>query len=305
MNIDTLRHFVSACECGTLTAVAAKAHLSRQAVSQGIRALEDECGAPLLRRGRGGVAPTEAGESLLPHARAILARHDAALAELRRHPMTQRLRIGFGQMTRMAWQWDLEEAYARAGGPALSLRLDTPDALFASLISRGLDAVVSNAPFSQKGYLRIPVLRRPSYVLVRRDVVPGGAEGIRPESLRGRTLLLHPNNPSYNRRLRRFFQDAGCALSYRYSVSPEITVILQEIRHDPACVYATSGLYSRLVSLPDDLLLAPLLNSGSRAAPSKDIFVRFRADHPDAAGIRRFAKWLSLHVQDSPKGDAP
>jgi DNA-binding transcriptional LysR family regulator len=69
---DRLHHFLLVVEAGTFTAAARRAHLSQPALSASIKALEEDLGARLLHRGRGGARPTDAGEALLPHARRAL-----------------------------------------------------------------------------------------------------------------------------------------------------------------------------------------------------------------------------------------
>src|SRR5262249_13978430 len=64
-----LRHVA---EAGSITHGAERAHLALAAASTRIRAMEDVLGVPLLTRGRQGVTPTQAGRTLLQHARAIL-----------------------------------------------------------------------------------------------------------------------------------------------------------------------------------------------------------------------------------------
>jgi molybdate transport repressor ModE-like protein len=68
-DLSLFRHVV---EAGSITHGAERAHLALAAASTRIRAMEDVLGAPLLTRSRQGVTPTQAGRTLLQHARAIL-----------------------------------------------------------------------------------------------------------------------------------------------------------------------------------------------------------------------------------------
>src|SRR5712672_4131746 len=68
-DLSLFRHVV---EAGSITAGAARANLALAAASTRIRNMEEALGAALLVRGRQGVAPTQAGRTLLQHARAIL-----------------------------------------------------------------------------------------------------------------------------------------------------------------------------------------------------------------------------------------
>ncbi len=68
-DLSLFRHVVDA---GSITHGAERAHLALAAASTRIRNLEDVLGAPLLTRSRQGVTPTQAGRTLLQHARTIL-----------------------------------------------------------------------------------------------------------------------------------------------------------------------------------------------------------------------------------------
>jgi DNA-binding transcriptional LysR family regulator len=68
-----LRLFRDVVEAGTITRGAERSALALAAASTRLKAMEDVVGAPLLTRGRQGVSLTEAGTTLLKHARLILA----------------------------------------------------------------------------------------------------------------------------------------------------------------------------------------------------------------------------------------
>ena len=69
VDLNLFRHVV---EAGSITAGAERANLALAAASTRIRHMEQALGAALLVRGRQGVAPTQAGRTLLQHARGIL-----------------------------------------------------------------------------------------------------------------------------------------------------------------------------------------------------------------------------------------
>jgi DNA-binding transcriptional LysR family regulator len=72
-DLSLFRHVV---EAGSITHGAERANLALAAASTRIRKMELGFGAALLVRGRAGVTPTQAGRTLLQHARAILAQTD-------------------------------------------------------------------------------------------------------------------------------------------------------------------------------------------------------------------------------------
>jgi len=77
-----LRHlatFVAVAEEGSFTRASDRLHVVQSAVSAGIKTLERELGAPLFARSTHRVELTDAGQALLPEARATLAAANAAL----------------------------------------------------------------------------------------------------------------------------------------------------------------------------------------------------------------------------------
>lgn len=96
--LEMLRYFLLACEERSMTGAAKRARLTQPAISAAVARLERELGAELLRRERGGVSPTAAGEALIPRARAALAAvEDARRAvEEVRDVRAGRVRIGGG-----------------------------------------------------------------------------------------------------------------------------------------------------------------------------------------------------------------
>jgi DNA-binding transcriptional LysR family regulator len=72
MNLDRLEVFVKILDAGSMSAAARALHLTQPALSHAIKLLEEELGvAVFARRGRT-LAPTPAGRSLEPRARAVL-----------------------------------------------------------------------------------------------------------------------------------------------------------------------------------------------------------------------------------------
>lgn len=73
-SLRQLTYFICVAERGTVAAAADELHISAAAVSDAIRDLERELGAPLFLRAKGhGVVLTPIGAEILPRARALLA----------------------------------------------------------------------------------------------------------------------------------------------------------------------------------------------------------------------------------------
>ena len=97
LELRHLRCFVAVAEHGQVSAAAEALCLAQPAVSQTIRQLERELGVELFRRHPRGVALTQAGEQLLPKARAALTSSQEAFDTARAHAREQhrQLIVGF------------------------------------------------------------------------------------------------------------------------------------------------------------------------------------------------------------------
>ena len=76
LDLTTLRLFVAVCASGNMARAGEQENIVASAISKRLAVLEDTVGAKLLERRRHGVAPTAAGETLLEHARSMLATTD-------------------------------------------------------------------------------------------------------------------------------------------------------------------------------------------------------------------------------------
>src|SRR5256714_2094695 len=79
VDLSLFRHVV---EAGSITHGAERAHLALAAASTRVRQMEEALGTALLMRGRAGVTPTQAGRTLLQHARTILAQAERLREDL-------------------------------------------------------------------------------------------------------------------------------------------------------------------------------------------------------------------------------
>lgn len=96
MDIQRLEHFVKVAEVGSLSKAAIALRMSQSALSRQIMELEDSVRQRLLLRTGRGVEPTQAGNVLLSHARAILSMADQARQEMADLDVAPRGRVSLG-----------------------------------------------------------------------------------------------------------------------------------------------------------------------------------------------------------------
>jgi len=73
MTLRQMEYFLAVVEEGSFSRAAIRLNVTQPALSQQVKALEDDLGTPLVERLRRGVRITAAGRAYLPHARATLA----------------------------------------------------------------------------------------------------------------------------------------------------------------------------------------------------------------------------------------
>lgn len=96
MNLEQLRSFVEVARFGNFTRAAEELYLAQPSLSRQIAALEQDLGAELFHRARGGSTLTAAGESLLPLARRMLADAESVRRELAELAGLERGRVRLG-----------------------------------------------------------------------------------------------------------------------------------------------------------------------------------------------------------------
>ena len=82
IDIVTLRLFIAVCEEGNIARAAEREAIVASAVSRRIAAVEEDVGTALLVRGRRGIKPTAAGETMLRQAREVLRAMERLTTEL-------------------------------------------------------------------------------------------------------------------------------------------------------------------------------------------------------------------------------
>ncbi len=84
MDTHALSAFIEVADTGSFSRAGERLHLSQPAISKRIAALEDALGQPLFDRVGRRIDLTDAGRTLLPHARRVLAELEDARRALSR-----------------------------------------------------------------------------------------------------------------------------------------------------------------------------------------------------------------------------
>lgn len=149
VDLRQLRYFVAVAEAGSLTRAAGELHIAQQSLSEQIRALEGQLGAPLFERSSRGVRLTDVGTVLLREARPLLAQAERALEATHRAARGEggTLRVGFLSSVANYMLPPVVRAF-RERHPEVTLHVE--DVLIAALVEKlrtgELDAGLSRPP---------------------------------------------------------------------------------------------------------------------------------------------------------------
>jgi len=250
---------------GSLAAAAEVLNYTPSAVSQQIAALEREAGATLLERRARGVVLTEAGQTLVAHADAVIAELEAAEVALRELADLRRGRLRMASFA-TAGATVLPRAVgvfrARHPGIELSVGQANPGESLAMLREGRLDLAltVDLDPAPAEGVEVIPLFDDPVQLAVHRDHPLATAAEFRLEDLAGETWIDVPRLTSGGRVLVRTCERAGFVPRVEFE-SDDYTVIQELV-----------GVGAGLALLPDlahcppheAVVLRPLGSDGPR-----------------------------------------
>ena len=128
MELRHLRYFLAVADAAHFTRAAQKLWVSQPTLSQQIKQLEEELGAPLFHRGAGGVQLTAAGEKFRPYAERVLHEMEEAVAALGHDEAAPGESLHIGALEGVA-DYLLPAVVARAVAESkLEIRVSTADA---------------------------------------------------------------------------------------------------------------------------------------------------------------------------------
>lgn len=197
MQLQQLRYFTAVADTRHFTRAAEREHVAQPSLSQQIRSLERELGAELFHRARGHITLTDAGETLLPFARRILADAETARREVQEVARLRRGRLRLGAPPSLCASLvpDVLRAFHTAyPGVELLVTEDGSQDLVRALADGALDLALVITPLPvQAPALATSDLLREELVVVSapdRPAPVGRRTRIRVEDLRGRPLAM-------------------------------------------------------------------------------------------------------------------
>ncbi len=272
MELRDLRSFVAVAQHRNFSRAAGALHVSQPALSEQIRKLEDELGAPLFERTSRGARLTDAGEALLPQARAVLAQADVAVESVRTvaHGVAGTLTLGFIDSAALAILPPLIRGFSeRYPGVKLRLReLGTRQQIEA--LERGeIDVGIVRGPVWNAGLAGRRIATEPLFVALPAGHRLAGESAVHLGALREDGFITYPPERGaalYEETLR---------LCHTAGFEPRIVQVASEI--STICAMVAAGLGVAVVP-------------ASARAIALDGVVYRATDDPRAA-LERWAVW--------------
>jgi DNA-binding transcriptional LysR family regulator len=219
MELRQLRYFVAVAEELHFRRAAERLLISTPTLSQQVKAVEAEIGAPLLVRHSSGVTLTAAGDVLLREGRELLAAADKVLSHTRKAAGVTEpaLRLGLLNGVPPALPARIEAAVAARGAELVMTGGTTADQV--RLLAAGqTDLALLRAPVTlPKGLRQAPAAREELGILLSEHNLLAAKDAIPPEALAGRELIMFPRelSPGFHDEMVRALRDRGadCVLS--------------------------------------------------------------------------------------------
>ena len=200
---------------GSFSAAAEALSFTQSAVSQQIAALEREAGAVLVERSARGVRLTDAGEAVVRHAEAIMARLAEAEAELEAIAGLRggRLRMAaFESAGASLMPLAIAEFRGRHPAVELSLSLSEPEDCIPHLRAGELDLAIvfaSAVKHADDGIERVHLVEDPMYLVLPRDHPLASRRRVRLADLAGEAWIGGQPDCECNRLMSRACAAAG------------------------------------------------------------------------------------------------
>ncbi|WP_030256406.1 LysR family transcriptional regulator [Streptomyces violens] len=292
MQLQQLRYFAAVADTRHFTRAAEQEHVAQPSLSQQIRSLERELGAELFHRARGHITLTDAGETLLPFARRILADADTARREVQEVAGLRRGRLRLGAPPSLCASVVpdvLRVFHDRYPGVDLQVRESGSQDLVRVLAAGDLDLalVITPLPVQAPALTTAELLREELVVVSAPDAPPPvRRKYLRVDDLRDHPLVMFRRGYDL-----REFTVAACRAA---GFEPVFTVEGGEM--DAVLGFVRAGLGSAVV--PSMVAARAGLRATPFAAPGlhRNISVAHRADVSPPRAARELQRILVRHL---------
>jgi DNA-binding transcriptional LysR family regulator len=273
MELRDLRSFLAVAQHRNFSRAAQQLHVSQPALSEQIRKLEDELGAPLFERTSRGAVLTDAGAAFVPEARAVLDQADIAAETVRMvaSGVAGTLTLGFIDSAALGIVPPLVRRFtARYPGVKVRLRELGTRRQLEAIASGDIDVGIVRGPVWSAGLAGQRIATESLLVALPADHRLARADTVRLAELREDGFITYP-------------ADRGAALY------EETLRLCHEAGFEPKIVQEANEIYTIVGMVAAGLGVAIVPDSVSAVAPGAGGVV-YRPLEPRAE-LERWAVW--------------
>ena len=294
MELHQLRYMVAIAETGNFTRAAQNQRVTQPSLSQQILKLERELGRKLFHRLGRRAVPTEAGTTLLEHARRILTEVDDASRDLRDGDTR---RISVGASSTIA-PYLLPRLLARCRKLHPNLQVQTRENFrgqLAHAVTEGeLDLAIISLPVHDRHLSIEEVFNEPLLLVVGKNHRLAAKPRVTPADLADETFILTGDGSSLAEQIQRFCGD--------HDFEPHIGHLCAQIATVKAFVALGAGIsiLPLMVRAPEDAK-SLVYRSLSGRAPQREIYVLRHLQRYQSRGTEQFLAILRETLAALPK----
>jgi len=289
MDVQQLRYFVSVCETMNYTRTSEKLFVSRQAVAQSIRQLEQEIGAKLVLLDNGRLVITPLGEKICEDAKEIIAEFEQFSGNVKRYVSNQKgnLRVLVGAAVLSNFPIDILPRFNTLYSDVmLSVTEADNKEMRSALDSHRVDVcLMGTADRYLKNYNKKLLIPQQLTVLVNRKNPLSQKEALTIANLKGQPMIGH--GEAYD--LHRFYVDSCHAAGFEPSfsmISTNVDVIMHLLRQNRTVCFGTRNMEPLEFAVSVPLILPEDLTFGIYAVTPKDkttvpakLLISFLSEH--------------------------
>lgn len=212
MELRQLEHVLAVAETGSLTAAALRVGLSQQALSKSLSRLEESIGGKLFERKARGMASTRLGETVIEHAREVMASAGRLKSAVTAEIGLERGKLVIG-LSPIASTSPIGRCVAQFSQDHPNLRIDVEAGIekdFIAALHRGqIDLAISTQSVGDQDSILVEQLGNEPWGVAGHAGHPLLANANSIEDLKGATWILGRNTDLMDEAIEDVFVDAG------------------------------------------------------------------------------------------------
>ena len=287
--IRQMRYYIAVVEAGSFSEAAEACHISQSAISQQIKALEDELQVELLERRGRRFAVTPAGQWFYQRAKRHVAEMDSTIREVRRIGTGERQQLRIGVLTGFSGkiiQNAVSDFVASHPYVQMSLLSGTHEDIFQKILAGQLDMVVNDQRRALADHFVNEALGdQPLYAMLRQDATLARQGSATMEDLRD-VLCIVVSSPEQRANEASYWRDV-------MTVRGDLLFVDSV---EAACLNAVAGVgwlpCDRDMEARAGTVLLPLMRG---EVPVTRKMFAFWPEERDASLLWEFASLLSRH----------